>query len=139
MVRERWLPVVEHPEAYEVSDHGRVRSVDRHVLIQFARRAPVWRFHRGRMLKVDQHPSGHCTVSIGKKCVRYVHILVMAAFAGPCPEGHEVLHLNHKPWNNCRSNLRYGTQSENLKMDYAVSKRHGWTYVNATGGRWHRG
>jgi len=29
---ERWLPVVGYEDIYEVSDHGRVRSVDRIII-----------------------------------------------------------------------------------------------------------
>jgi len=37
--------------------------------------------------------------------------------------GHEVLHLNHTPADNRLINLRYGTRSENLRMDYAAGSR----------------
>lgn len=47
----------------------------------------------------------------------------MEAFVGPCPAGHEVLHLNHTPGDNRRRNLKYGTRSENIKMDFAAGTR----------------
>lgn len=45
----------------------------------------------------------------------------MAAFAGPCPEGLEVRHLDGDPANNRLTNLCYGTHSENVQD----SLRHG--------------
>ncbi len=63
-----------------------------------------------------------------------VHGLVMLAFVGPCPEGLEVLHKNHQPADNKRTNLKYGTRSENLKMDYKRGRRT--TPVNFIGARW---
>jgi hypothetical protein len=42
-----------------------------------------------------------------------VHVLVAAAFLGPCPDGQEVRHLDGDKLNNCLDNLIYGTRSEN--------------------------
>jgi hypothetical protein len=69
--------------------------------------------------------SGHLSVAIGKGNSRQVHQLVLEAFVGPCPEGYEVLHLNHEPSDNRLVNLKYGTRSENVRMDYAVGARNG--------------
>jgi hypothetical protein len=38
-----------------------------------------------------------------------VHTLVTGAFLGPCPEGHEVAHIDNDPANNAASNLRWAT------------------------------
>jgi HNH endonuclease len=49
-----------------------------------------------------------------------VHVAVALAFHGPRPfPKAEVLHLDHDETNNTPNNLRWGTRSENLKMDYA--------------------
>jgi hypothetical protein len=63
-----------------------------------------------------------------------VHRLVLLAFVGPCPAGHEVLHLNHQPADNRLENLRYGTRSENIAMDWAVGTRR--MHPNTIGARW---
>lgn len=63
------------------------------------------------------------TVSLGRYNSKQVHALVLLAFEGPCPEGYEVLHKDHNPQNNNRKNLKYGTRSENLLMDYAAGRR----------------
>lgn len=52
-----------------------------------------------------------------------VHTLVMLAFKGPCPANMEILHMDHNPANNVLTNLKYGTRSENLKMDYTAGVR----------------
>jgi hypothetical protein len=46
---------------------------------------------------------------------------VMLAFVGPCPEGMETRHLDGDPANNHRSNLKYGTRSQQRHDDV----RHG--------------
>lgn len=49
-----------------------------------------------------------------------VHVAVALAFHGERPfTKAEVLHLNHDEADNIPSNLKWGTRSENLKMDWA--------------------
>lgn len=47
----------------------------------------------------------------------------MLAFVGPKPSGTEILHLDHDPANNRLVNLKYGTRTENLRMDYDAERR----------------
>lgn len=99
---ESWLPVVGYEGRYEISDHGRVRSLH----------------GQGRLmtLQVRKH-GGHLSVLLKAKDKKpkniTVHTLVMSAFSGPRPEGMEVCHNNGDPTDNRLENLRYGTASEN--------------------------
>ena len=109
---ERWLPVPRFEGAYEVSDRGRVRSLDRigstgnRLKGKVLTPQKTW---NGR-LRVDlYHPDG------GHKWVT-VHRLVLEAFEGPCPEGHECCHWDDDPENNRLENLRWDTRSSN-KLD----------------------
>lgn len=92
-------------ESYFVSSYGRVCSVDRIVNGKLC---------RGRVLKPGTYPSGHKYVLLGRGNHQQVHVLVLTAFVGPCPEGHEGLHRDDNPANNWLLNLRWGTRSENL-------------------------
>ena len=115
---ERWLPVDEYGGAYEVSNLGRVRSVDRTRLGRNGFPQPI----RGRVLNAHRNVGGYQQVRLslnGKKHGHYVHRLVMAAFVGPCPLGHEVDHIDNKPANNTLSNLRYVTPQENTSAKVA--------------------
>lgn len=141
-MREVWKPVVGHEGCYEVSNLGRVRSVNRAVWVDAyvdrngRKRAAATRHYVGKMLRPGPMASGHLSVAIGKGNSRQVHQLVLEAFVGLCPEGHEVLHLDHNPANNKLSNLKYGTRSENIKMDYAAGRRH--AHPGLAGSRWRR-
>lgn len=113
MSLERWKPIPSEP-GYEVSDLGRVRSVDRNINTTNGQN----RFYRGRLLKPGQTGSGHMTVACGKGNSRYVHVLILEAFVGPCPAGMESLHANDVAWDNRLDNLRWGTRSENMYEAY---------------------
>lgn len=116
MNEEQWRPIPGHPN-YEVSDFGRVRSLD--TVIHHQPRP-------GRVLKQIGRcrPGGalNCmTVNLGRKKTRRVHRLVLLAFVGPCPEGMEGCHNDGNPANNVLTNLRWDTRYENMQD----VKRHG--------------
>lgn len=116
---ERWLPVVGFEGLYEVSDMGRVRSLDRVLpyerVDQYSGRVlQIDRRRRGQLLQPGRKPSGHVSVALGRGQSRDVHVLVLEAFVGPCPEGKEALHGNDVGNDNRLANLRWGTRSENV-------------------------
>lgn len=107
---EAWRPVPGYEGRYEVSDRGRVRSLPR--------RDMRGRRIDSRLLSINTHPSGHQSVKLshdGKYCAAKVHRLVLMAFIGPAPDGHEACHNDGDPGNNHLSNLRWGTRSDNLR------------------------
>lgn len=112
MEAEQWRPIPGREGVYEVSDLGRVRSLDREITT----RAGVKKIQRGRILKPGMNRRHrHVALCDGYQCKSYrVHRLVMEAFVGPLPEGKEVRHRDDNPDNNQLSNLVYGTRSENL-------------------------
>lgn len=114
MTDESWKPVPGYEAKYQVSDLGRVRSIN-----HWDGRRTV----RGKTLAPGKSASGHMSVAIGRRNTKQVHALVMLAFVGPKPQGLEVLHLNHTPSDNRLCNLKYGTRSENLRMDYLAGVR----------------
>lgn len=106
---ERWLPIPGYEGSYEVSDLGKVRSLDR--ITNDGKRV------RGCVLKPFTMPSGHLRVGLspGQGRTRKVHRLVLEAFVGPCPPEMEALHRNGIP-GDCRlTNLRWGTKSDNAR------------------------
>lgn len=118
---EQWRPVSGHEGAYEVSDRGRVRSLDRvhtyeRVDQYSGRMLTVRRVHRGKMLRPGAQQSGHLSVVLGRGNTRSVHILVLEAFVGPRPgPQHEGLHWDDDTKNNALPNLRWGTRGDNLR------------------------
>lgn len=100
-----WRPVVGWEGLYEVSADGQVWGVRR-------------KGSKGGILRlITSKRCAYPHVSLwinGKPETRYVHHLVMEAFAGPRPPGMETRHLNGDPSDNrWPENLAYGTSSEN--------------------------
>lgn len=112
---ERWQVIAGTDGAYEVSDLGRVRSVDRTVTYRDGRR------YRAKGVVLRPSPSsdgGYPTVALsvhGKTVTRCVHRLVLEAFVGEPPAGTECRHMDGNPQNNALTNLRWGTRLENIR------------------------
>lgn len=128
---ERWLPVPGYEGEYEVSDQGRVRSLDRYRTFRL-RSKEVTRFWPGKILKpfVSGRVSRSASVATGGKSehaylyveltrpggerlARPVHRLVALAFLGEPQPGQEVCHGDQGRMVNTVENLRWGTRSEN--------------------------
>lgn len=111
---ERWAPVPGYEGYYEVSDQGRVRSLDR--VVPGGR----WGSHRRRGVLMACRPDqkGYPQVLLrrsGTDRCRKVHLLVLEAFVGPCPEGMEACHANDEHGDARLANLRWDTRSGNAK------------------------
>ena len=101
MKKETWRVIPGSFNRYYVSDQGRVKSYAVYA--------------EGRILSPGRMTGGHLSVALGRGNSRCVHELVLSAFVGPRPEGHECLHINGNPSDNRLENLRWGTRSENLR------------------------
>ena len=118
MTTEQWLPVVGYEGSYEVSDQGRVRSLDR--VIENPLPSGTIRRQKvsGReLIPGNQKSGGYFYVNLSHKRQRsfHVHRLVMDAFVGPKPTALQTRHLNGNPSDNRLANLAYGTVSENAQ------------------------
>lgn len=116
---ELWLPVQGWEGAYEVSNHGRVRSLDRIVSISKSPVPgyPLQQRWPGKILRTPASKNGYPMVSFtrmgGVHQYRYVHELVATAFHGPRPPNLEVCHYDGVRTNCCAWNLRWDTRKEN--------------------------
>jgi hypothetical protein len=111
---EVWLPLPAYEGLYEVSDYGRVRSVDRTVPYRGGKSRKL----SGRALK--QQPSTHDYPAVslcrdGSYRSFAIHILVARAFIGQPADGEEVRHRNGDRSNPTLSNLCYGTRTDNMQ------------------------
>lgn len=119
---EVWKPVVGYEGLYEVSNQGRVRSLDRQQISQNGR---LQQF-AGRILKpsaVGGYPQVGLCVN-GKMRLRKVHQLVLEAFVGPRPSpAFDACHCDGTRDNNSLSNLRWDTKKAN-QADRVIHGTH---------------
>jgi hypothetical protein len=110
IIGEEWKAVPGWEGCYEVSDRGRVRSLDRWVVNQ--RR----RFWAGKVLTPRKATNGYVFITLHDAPRRWqvdIHRLVALTFIGICHDGLEVAHGNGKKDDNRLSNLRYDTRKGN--------------------------
>ena len=109
---EEWRQVPEGEGVYEVSNLGRVRTNDRHVIDKRGIRL----FFPGKYLKAAPDPTtGYPRVRVFRKA-HYVHRLVCEAFHGPAPEGKtQVSHWDGDKENNRAENLRWASSKDNAQ------------------------
>lgn len=124
VTQEQWRSVSGFEGIYEVSDQGRVRSLDRLVLLKNGRKRrehglilKPWKSNRGGYPAVNLAKNGHA------KRNYLVHVLVLEAFVGPRPEGFACCHNDGDSANNHLSNLRWDTYSAN-NHDLVKHGRH---------------
>ncbi len=117
-MKEQWRPVYGYTGVYEVSNKGRVRSLDRKI------NSVRWKTKTRRCGKIlTPHPDwyGHLHVGLSKKGItktRNIHNLVARAFLGPKPTGNIVRHGPHGKAVNSVDNLSYGTRTEDRFDQY---------------------
>lgn len=123
-MNEEWRPIPGYEGYYEVSDLGRVRSIDRR--IWNSRGRGFWVRLTGKELTPVRSSSGHYSVMLvreGQGTRRFVHRLVLEAFVGRCPDGFEACHGDGNPGNNALPNLRWDTRSAN-QLDMVRHGKH---------------
>jgi hypothetical protein len=106
---------------YEVSNLGRVRSVDRHVMRSDGRRP----FYSGVLLAPSVNGrTGYLQFRVSSRRMVQVHKAVLTSFAGPPPHSDlECRHLNGDQVDNRLVNLKWGTHGENIR-DVVVHGNH---------------
>lgn len=119
---EQWRAAPGYEGLYEVSDLGRIRSLDRMVMTC----GGGHRLARGVLMNPrkrhnnDDRYQAHLS-SAGKRRTYFVHRLVLLAFTGEPQPGQEACHWNGDASDNRLANLRWDSHAANM----ADMKRHG--------------
>ena len=114
--KEVWKDIEGYEGKYQVSNLGRVRSLDRYPLFKDGRK----RLLKGQVLKPVKDHNGRLYVKLSNnenvRRNKSISRMVATAFLGS-PEGAllEVNHIDGNPLNNHIKNLEWTTRQENMK------------------------
>lgn len=132
-IDEEWREIPGYEGFYEVSNLGRIRSVDRPIQVEH-RPGELRTFNRrGKLMKpFVKGEGGYLAVELrkgGSKKQHGVANLVALAFIGPPPEGYATHPKDGDPLNVAVANLRYGPKI-GKPLDSETARR-----IGKTGGR----
>ena len=119
MELEFWEDISDYEGLYQVSNLGRIKSLERTVV-----KSNGLQYVKERILKPGATRGGYLQVLLSRDGIRLpykIHVTVAREFIGPRPSGFHVCHNDGDVTNNRISNLRYDTPREN-RID---QKRHG--------------
>lgn len=109
---EIWKDIPGFEGLYQVSSHGRVRSLDTFKKV-YRFGVPYLRKKKGRILKPVKHTNGYLVVQLGRGNRRFVHRLVAEAFIENPEHKPAINHKNGIKTDNTVENLEWVTYSEN--------------------------
>lgn len=120
---EVWKDITNYNGYYQVSNHGRVRSITRTVLNN-----GVLSKRKGKMLSPRKERYGYTSVRLYRNSAsksRTIHRLVLEAFGKKQPSPlHECNHKNGIQNDNHINNLEWLTHAENIQHSFDELDRH---------------
>ena len=113
-LNEEWKPIKGYENLYEISNYGRVRSLDKYVKSKNG----SMQFRKGKLIipHIPNKKAPYYQIQLWKNGAYkyfYIHQLVYIAFVGQIPEGMQVNHLNENGLDNRLENLNLMTPKEN--------------------------
>lgn len=122
-MNEMWKDVVGYEGLYQVSNTGKVRSLDRYV----PHKTLGKKFYKGRIMATHTTNSGYLCVNLSKnnKYTSFdIHRLVALAFLGIDDVSNlEVNHIDEDKKNNCVDNLEWVTKQQNNRHGTKVARQ----------------
>jgi hypothetical protein len=118
---EEWKDIKGYEGMYQVSNLGRVKSLDR--LVTFGDNYK--RLHKGKMITPVDNGRGYMRVVLkdhNKNKYTYVHRLVAEAFLQKPEDTAEVNHKDFNKANNKASNLEWVTRTENVRYNLICNR-----------------
>ncbi|MCM3783681.1 NUMOD4 domain-containing protein [Neobacillus mesonae] len=115
---EHWVDIVGYEGKYQVSNQGRVRSLDREIITKNG----VVKPKKGKVLSPCNNGNGYMYVSLGKGNHEYIHHLVARAFVCNPRCVKEVNHINEIKSDNRADNLEWVTRIENIRHGTGIER-----------------
>lgn len=115
-MEEVWKDIKDYEGLYQVSNLGRVKSLDRKV-VQFNGFCNIERIYKGRILKPSTSANGYKRVILYDKCKKKnvnIHKLVLLAFVPNTENLAQINHIDEDKSNNCVNNLEWCSSKYNI-------------------------
>ena len=123
---EIWKDIPGFEGYYQVSNTGKVRSMDRNHIVSTRYGGTTSRRDKGRVITGTSNGNGYLAVYLqrdGKRTRQYIHRLVADAFV-PRQEGkNTVNHKDHDRQNNSAENLEWCTQKYNVRYSADLMRK----------------
>lgn len=119
-MQEVWKDVLGFEGWYQISNYGKLRSVDRVVIYPDGRSS---RHFKGRELSVNTARDGYVQYDLYKNSKRtkfLSHVLVMMSFVRPKEGKEDINHINGVKTDNRIQNLEYCSRSYNMKHAFEI-------------------
>jgi hypothetical protein len=120
---EEWRPVVGYEGLYEISSHGRLRSIDAVTISPGGKKYT----RQGRLISLTTEGIGYWRALLYRgdgRRGRKIHQLVAESFLPPKPTpAHVINHIDGVRKNNRPENLEWVTQGENIRHAYRIGLR----------------
>lgn len=118
MENEIWKDIKGFEGLYQVSNMGRVRSLDRDIITSHKGIVSI-RHYKGKIMKFTNDGKGYFTVTLGK--IHYkVHRLVAIHFVDGYQPNLVVNHLNEIRTDNRAENLQFCTRGSNVLYSFNI-------------------
>ena len=130
MENEIWKPIKDYEGLYEVSNLGRVKSLERKVAHPIVKEKTI----KEKLLKYNTDKNGYLYVTLykdGKSKSLKIHRLVAIAFISNPDNKPDIDHINTNKADNRVDNLRWVTKEENMNNPLTKEKQK----INTSGER----
>lgn len=105
MITELWQPLADYEEQYEISNHGRIRTLD----IRY----------KGKVMRLEVDRAGYYVIKLVKFGItkkKAVHRITFENFVGPINHNEVIHHIDENKLNNVVTNLMKLTVSEHRSL-----------------------
>ena len=132
MNKEIWKPIENYEGLYEVSNLGRVRSIDRIIIMKHRNGCNATHYYKGKILATRKNNSGYLKVDLikdKKAKTFFVHRLVAIAFISNVENKPQVNHIDGNKENNTIENIEWCDAFENQQhaLNIGLRKRRTMT------------
>ena len=120
-MQEEWRDIKGYEGLYQVSNLGRVKSLERYVW-----NGKAYAHKNEKIMSLDKLKNGYLTANLYKNNIskrHYIHRLVAQAFLSKSEKHTEINHKDENKANNCIDNLEWCTHKENMNSGTCIERR----------------